>query len=113
MLDWFKHLSNKTRLNFLQLDIINFYPSISEDLFNTALKFASETVSIDNQDIKILQNARQSLLFHNNDVWKKNSGTFDVTMGAYDGAEVCKLVGLYILHLMVKKSTLVCTATTV
>ena len=29
---------------------------------------------------------------------KKNGNTFDVTMGAYDGAEVCQLVGTYILH---------------
>ena len=26
-----------------------------------------------------------------------NDGLFDVTMGSYDGAEVCELVGLYIL----------------
>ena len=29
---------------------------------------------------------------------KKEGNTFDVTMGAYDGGEVCKLVGTYILH---------------
>ena len=28
---------------------------------------------------------------------KKNDELFDVTMGAFDGAEVCELVGLYIL----------------
>ena len=32
----------------------------------------------------------------------KNSGdnSFDVTMGSFDGAEICELVGLYILHLL-------------
>ena len=29
---------------------------------------------------------------------KKESGLFHVTMGAYDGAEVCELVGIFILH---------------
>ena len=29
---------------------------------------------------------------------KKTSGRFDVTMGAYDGAEVCELVELFLLH---------------
>ena len=29
---------------------------------------------------------------------KKDSGLFDVTMGAYDGAEVCKLVGTFLLY---------------
>ena len=27
---------------------------------------------------------------------KKESGLFDVTMGAYDGVEVCELVGFFI-----------------
>jgi hypothetical protein len=29
---------------------------------------------------------------------KKNNDLFDVTMGSYDGAEVCELVGIYLLH---------------
>ena len=28
---------------------------------------------------------------------KKQSGLFDFTMGAYDGAEICELVGTYML----------------
>ena len=32
--------------------------------------------------------------------WKKKTGLFDVTMGAFDGAEICEVVGLYILHLI-------------
>ena len=34
---------------------------------------------------------------------KKESGLFDVTMGAYDDAEVCELVGTYMLSLISKK----------
>ena len=34
-----------------------------------------------------------------NSAWiKKNNSSFDVTMGSYDGAEVCELVGLFILN---------------
>ena len=33
-------------------------------------------------------------------MWQKTTGLFDVTMGSYDGAELCELVGLYILHIM-------------
>ena len=29
---------------------------------------------------------------------KNNASTFDVTMGSFDGAEVCELVGVYMLH---------------
>ena len=34
---------------------------------------------------------------------KKQSGLFDITMGAYDGAEVCELVGTYMLFLISEK----------
>ena len=44
-------------------------------------------------------NARKPFLFSNSEPWiKKNIFQFDVTMGAYDGAEVCELVGLFILN---------------
>ena len=34
-----------------------------------------------------------------NEAWKNKStdNCFDVTMGIYDGAEICKLVGIFIL----------------
>jgi hypothetical protein len=39
------------------------------------------------------------LLFTPEGTWvKKNGSLFDVTMGSYDGAEVCELVGLYLLN---------------
>ena len=40
----------------------------------------------------------KSFLFHNNIPWVKISNkNFDVTMGSYDGAEICDLVGLFML----------------
>ena len=102
-LDWFKNLKNKTRLKFIQLDIIDFYPSITGDLFNKAIEFASEIVPITKETKQILYNARKSILFHNDSTWKKTTGLFDVTMGSYDGCELCELVGLYILHKMRQK----------
>ena len=45
-----------------------------------------------------IKHARKSLLYDNSEPWmKKDSGLFDVTMGAYDGAEVCELVGTFLL----------------
>ena len=45
----------------------------------------------------MIQHARRSLLFNKGEPWvKKAEEHFDVTMGAYDGAEVCELVGIYI-----------------
>ena len=42
------------------------------------------------------------MLFYKNEAWKKKTSQscFDVTMGSNDGAEVCELVGLYILSLL-------------
>ena len=43
--------------------------------------------------------ARKSLLFDKNEPWTKkdNANLFDVTMGSFDGVEVCELVGLLAL----------------
>ena len=46
----------------------------------------------------------KALLFNKNDVWvKKDNTDFDVTVGSYDGAEVCELVRLYILDILTKQ----------
>ena len=53
---------------------------------------------------EIIYHAWKSLLFDGNDRWmKKQSGLFDVAMGAYDGQEVCELVGTYMLSLISEK----------
>ena len=41
--------------------------------------------------------ARKSLLFNEEGTLMKKDGLFDVTMGAYDGAEVRELVGTFLL----------------
>ena len=80
-------------------DIENFYPSISSQLFGKAINFAKQIVGISNEEMNIIMQARQTLLFHDTNPWAKKSGDedFDVPMGYYDGAEVCELVGTYIL----------------
>ena len=82
----------------MQLDIVDFYPSISEKLFNETIEFAQQHTFISDLDKTILMHARKSLLHHQNNVWTKKSGLFDITMGSYDGAQITDLVGLLILH---------------
>ena len=80
-------------------DIKDFYPSIKEELLQKAINFANKHVRIKKSDKDIIYHARKSLLFNNKDTWMKKEGnTFDVTMGAYDGAEVCELIGTYLLY---------------
>ena len=54
--------------------------------------------NIDKNDLCIINYCRKSLLFSDNKTWKKKStdSCFNVTMGSFDGAEICELVGLYI-----------------
>ena len=97
-LDWFKKIPDKEEHSFVVFDIVNFYPSISQDLLDKALTFASSFIDISAEDRDIIMHAKQSLLFNENVSWvKKKSPEFDVTMGSYDGAETCELVGSYLL----------------
>ena len=99
VLEWFDRLTNKCDLSFICFDVVEFYPSISEDLLNRALDFASEHLNISASDRQTIINSKHSLLFREGQPWEKRTSTsnFDVTMGSYDGAETCELVGCYLL----------------
>ena len=98
VIHWFKNLKNKNQLKFIQFDICEFYPSITEELLDQALEFASDFVAISEGDIRTIKQARKSLLYNSDTPWiKKGDTNFDVAMGSFDGAEVCELVGLLIL----------------
>ena len=51
-------------------------------------------------DFTFILYSRKSLLFSNNEAWRKKQtkNCFDVTTGSFGGAEVCELVGIYILR---------------
>ena len=84
-------------MTFINLDIVEFYPSISEELFCEAIKFAASHTPISDSDLSLFMNARKSLLHANNQNWIKKTGLFDTTMGAFDGAECCELIGLFLI----------------
>ena len=72
---------------------------IKEQLLKEPLDFASSYINISENDKKIINNARKSLLFNKQQTWiKKESGLFDVKMAAYDGAEVCELASSFLLY---------------
>lgn len=99
VISWFKSIDQKAKHTFIIFDIVDYYPSITEDLLRQALGFARRHVQIQPSDIDIIMHARKSLLFDDEQAWmkKEKDGTFDVTMGSYDGAEICELVGAFIL----------------
>ena len=99
---WFECIPDKTNSIFVQFDISEFYPSITKCLLQAAIDFAKQHVSISEKDTEIIMHVRRALLFKNNEAWVKKNGdpSFDVTMGSFDGAEICEMVGLYILHVL-------------
>ena len=102
VIEWFNSLTQKYNRTFVVFDIVDFYPSITESLLRKALMFAQQHIIIDNEKINIIMHARKSLLFNEDEPWmkKEKEGAFDVIMGSYDGAEVCELVGAYILSIL-------------
>ena len=95
---WFNELDKNKHLRFIQLDIVEFYPSIGKKVFNDALQFASTIHNFSQIELDALNNARLSLLHYDNTTWQKKTGLFDTTMGAFDGAEVAELIGLFLLY---------------
>jgi len=97
VIDWFTNINEKEQHSFMVFDVKDFYPSISEQLLRKALLFANSITPLTRDEKEIIFHSRKSLLFNNGEGWvKKGNKLFDVTMGtmgAYDGAEVCELVG--------------------
>ena len=100
VINWFKDIEHKSQYNFVSFDIVDYYPSISEELLDNAIAWAKTIVNITDEHVSIIKHARRSVLFNSTKPWiKRNSPTtFDVTMGSFDGAEICELVGLYALN---------------
>ena len=80
----------------MQYDIQEFYPSISEDVSKKSINYARTFVDISRDEEETIMHCGKSLLFNNSDIWMKKEGNkdFDVTMGRFDGAEICEMVGL-------------------
>ena len=67
-------------LQYKGLRILSRYCSCQDSEFRSAM----ETSSVD-----------KLTLYSNNMPWRKIRSDFDVTMGSFDGAETCELVGLF------------------
>ena len=103
-LKWFENLENKKDMTFFQFDIENFYPSINEDLLRKALQWADDYSYISETAKDIIMLARKTFLYDGQYLWsKKDTHRFDVSIGSYDGAEACEIVGLYLLYKLTEK----------
>ena len=102
VINWSNAIKDKPQCCFLQLDIAEFYPSITESILDTAISFAKQHTDLSNENLRIIKQCRKSFLYNNQEPWEKRNtdSCFDVTMGSYDGAEICELVGIYPLFLL-------------
>ncbi|XP_022799301.1 hemicentin-2-like [Stylophora pistillata] len=68
----------------------------------TSSKTSPAGILASSQQDRHITRAKKSLLYHQNTPWiKKNTETMlDVTMGSYDGAETCELIGSYMVSLI-------------
>ena len=82
------------------LDIVEYYPSIRQEQLRNAINFAKNYSDVSDSDMDIIWHACDTALNFDKRVWKKKNeaGLFDVPMGSFHGAEICDLVGLYILN---------------
>ena len=79
-------------------DICSFYPSITPELMSKVLDWAERYVQITQEEREIIMKSRKSFLYTGDTPWvKKGEKNFDVGMGAFDGAECCDLIGLFLL----------------
>jgi len=78
-------------------------------LFYKALSFSSHFVNIPTEHQGIILHSKKSILISNGEQWtKQHDSNFDVTIGSYDGAETCQLIGIYLLNLLTTEINLEC-----
>ena len=73
--EWFTKIDRKERATFFCFDVVDIYPSITEDLFKRALLFTEQYTSISDQKKDIILHSRKLMLFTQDKEWiKKGTG---------------------------------------
>lgn len=65
VINWFDWICENKNWSFIQLDIVDYYPSIFKDHFTLALGFAKEYSDISSNKLYIIMSCRSSVLFYN------------------------------------------------
>ena len=63
VIKWFINIDNKEGTVFIQYDVCDFYSSITEELINKSLDYASTFVEISESDRNIILQCKKSFLF--------------------------------------------------
>ena len=97
---WFEECDKDDRCSFIKYDIREFYPSITERALDRALDLAKEYMVIPLDKVEIIKHCLKTLLYYEDSIWiKEGEGVnFDTPIGAYDGTEICELLGCVLLY---------------
>ena len=68
---WFKGIDNKKDCIYIKSDIRKFHPTISESILKNFISFAKEYHHILDEDVRIIDHCRKSLLLNRNEPWEK------------------------------------------
>ena len=55
VINWFSNIENKKDCSFIQFDIKEFYPSITEEILEKAISFAKSFIDIDDHIIRTIK----------------------------------------------------------
>ena len=105
VITWFKNSKFNKNYRFIKFDITKFYPSITKNNLVKALEFAEQYYPLTDKDMNLIIHSCKTILTHNDQTWEKvgSDQQFNVSMGSFNGAEICDLIGLFLLN-EIKKS---------
>ena len=69
VIDWFKTLDNKESLSFTIFDVVNYYPSITQELYEKAIAWAKTFEDISDEEVNILIQSKKTILYSNGAYW--------------------------------------------
>ena len=65
VINWFNTTENKCQCFFILLDIVEFYPSISENILDTGIYFSKQHTDIFDKNLRIIKHYDKILLLQN------------------------------------------------
>ena len=76
VINWFNNIDNKNSHTLICFDICDFYPSISNELLQNAIKFASKYSVITDDQVHIIKHTKKTTLYKDGEPWCKKNFKF-------------------------------------
>ena len=73
VINWFNNIDNKNSHTMICFDICDFYPYISNELLQNAIKFASKYSVITDDQVHIIKHTKKTTLYKDGEPWCKKT----------------------------------------